>query len=192
MAIVTAALWLALSTASPPDPTLVAPPIDPPAPVVVEDATASIAITEKSLWTSLEGDAVSLVLRDGSEAHGTVIAQTTHAIRLARARDGLVVLLIKSDITSVRVHPRPEPEPTPPPNKARQRLIGGGAFLLTFGGAATLSGATMLAVYPEYATRAAFSHSSSPVSDETWLGPWLSAYQPWSPKPSVSIASVFL
>lgn len=148
LAIVAATLWLSLSTAhaSPPDPTLAAPQIDPPAPAIVDD-TDSLRLTDESLWTALQGDTVILILRDGGEAHGTVVAQSTHAIQFARERDGLVVGVPKSDVVNVRVIPRTEPPPKKRPDRG---LIGGGAFLLTFGGAATLSGATMLAVYPEY------------------------------------------
>jgi hypothetical protein len=149
MAVVVATLLLPLATAhaSPPDPTLAAPPIDPPAPALVEDRPEPLTISGESLWTGLHGDAVILALRDGGEVHGTVVAHSTHAIRLARVADGLVVSLAKSDIARIRVVPRPEPAPA---KKAGRGLIGGGAVLLTIGSAATLSGTTMLAVYPEY------------------------------------------
>jgi hypothetical protein len=89
---------LSTAFASPPEPTLAAPPIDPPAPTVVENADNS-----------------PVGLANGDQP------------------------------------------PAPPSNKAGRGLIIGGALLLTLGGAAALSGATMLALAPEsFATQVPF------------------------------------
>jgi hypothetical protein len=147
VAATTLSLTLSSAHASSPEPTA-APPMDPPAPVVVHDSGDSLAITGDALWTGLEGDAVILVLRDGSEARGTVVAQSTDELAFAREADGSVVAVRKRDIASVRVIPPPlEPPPT---KKTGRGLLGGGAFLLAFGGASTLSGTAILAVFPEF------------------------------------------
>jgi hypothetical protein len=147
-AIVVATLSLTISTAhaSPPESTL-APPIDPPAPVVVAQDDDALVITGETLWTGLHDHAVILMLRDGNEARGTVVAQSADEVALARASDGIVVGIPKRDIANVRLSPRPEPQPEDKPGGG---LIGGGTFMLAFGGTAALSGTVILGVFPEY------------------------------------------
>jgi hypothetical protein len=150
--VVVVAFLLTLSTAhaSPPEATL-APPIVPPPPMVVHDASDSLDLTGEALWKGLQDEAVILVLHDGSEARGIVVAQSSRELAIARAADGAVVGIAKRDIAGVRVDPRIEAVPCDEPDMRIGRgLIGGGAFLLAFGGAASLSGTTILAIFPEF------------------------------------------
>lgn len=131
---------------SPTDPTA-APAVAsaaPPAPRV----EGSLTLTGTVLWDGLRDRVVSLQLAKRGELVGTVVAQDAANLAIARAPDGTVVSVPKSEIVGVQMRAAAE---TGTPTKQRRldsgrRQFGGAVALLSFGVPLGLSGTVMLGI----------------------------------------------
>ncbi|HLT40654.1 MAG TPA: hypothetical protein VK034_30460 [Enhygromyxa sp.] len=75
-----------------------APP-DPPPPCI-ED---KLSLTGTGLWSGLKDSTVELTLKNDAELRGTIVAQDTEQLAVARTSDGSVVSVPKDQVKSVRL-----------------------------------------------------------------------------------------
>jgi hypothetical protein len=152
------------TTEAPPvaTPPVVAPPVvTPPAPRIGGD---SLTLTGSALWQGLLGKQVALVMKDGASVGGTVVAQSSGDLAIARAADGTVVSVPKAQIVGVRmrvaadesmdgvagVAVRSSVPVGQRPLQDGRGLAGGGIVMLTFGSVLALSGTVMMAISVSY------------------------------------------
>ncbi len=136
--------------------TTAAPVVEaPPAPVVVAPRTASsddsLSLTGSNLWDGLMDKPLLLTLKDGTELAGKVVAQSSRELAFARASDGTVVAVPKSDVAGIRLRPTATTTNSLAANgrvETGAGMLAGGGVMTGVGAAATLSGAVMLGIYP--------------------------------------------
>lgn len=146
------------TTAEPPQPQpTAAPPVNSsaaaPAPRIGNDG---LTLTGTNVWNGLLGKRVQLSMKNGQALDGTVVAQSSSDLAIARSSDGTVVSVPKSEVGGVRlklsagleagsdvpVHERPTED--------GYKLYGGGAAMIGIGSAAALAGTVMLGIYISY------------------------------------------
>lgn len=141
-----------------PPPVVTAPVVPPPAPRIGGD---SLSLTGATLWQGLLGRQVALVMKDGVTVGGTVVAQSSGDLAIARAADGTVVSVPKAQITGVRVRVDDGSMMSSPssnsgipvgdrPLQDGRGLHGGGIVMLTLGSIMALSGTVMMAISISY------------------------------------------
>jgi hypothetical protein len=139
------------STSAPP---VVEPPpppsVEPPAPRV---QTESLSLTGTTLWEGLKGKQVRLEMKNGGAVAGTVVAQTTNELAVARAPDGTVVAVPKAEVIGVRLRVEAAAPGSNVPIGDRPMQNGsglktGGILMVTMGSILALSGTVMLGIYP--------------------------------------------
>lgn len=138
------------STAAPPTAT-------PPAPRIGGD---SLTLTGSNLWQGLLGKQVALEMKDGAAVGGTVVAQSSTDLAIARSADGTVVSVPKAQIAGVRMRPESASMGGAPggsnmpvgsrPLQDGRGLHGGGIVMLTVGSVLALSGTVMMAISVSY------------------------------------------
>lgn len=129
-----------------PEPPLVVPP-----PLVQDD---SLSLTGRNLWEGLVDKPIILVMKDGSELLGSIVAQSGKDLAFARASDGAVVAVPKTEVSGIRVRriaadgsgasPRPRGGGT---TETGHKLAAGGGVMLGIGSTAALAGTVMLGIY---------------------------------------------
>jgi hypothetical protein len=151
------------TTTTPPEtPTTTEAPrvADPPAPIVMPPQTRddSLSLTGRNLWDGLKDKSMILVMKDGTELNGTLVAHSGKDLAVARTSDGTVVAVPKLDIVGIRVKasagagvsgmavgPR-----TGGVSETGHKLAAGGGAMIGLGSAAALAGTVMLGIYISY------------------------------------------
>jgi hypothetical protein len=149
-------------TAAPPVATPATTPVTPtadpqaapsaaPPPRIAAD---TLTLTGTDVWVGLLGKRVALAMKNGQSVDGTLVAQSSSDLALARSSDGTVVSVPKLDIAGVRLvlqayagqggsevplHQRPTDD--------GMRLYGGGAAMIGIGSTVALAGTVMLGIY---------------------------------------------
>jgi hypothetical protein len=135
------------TTEAPPMPE---PPVVVPPPVVRDD---SLSLTGRNLWEGLVDKPIILVMKDGSELLGSIVAQSGKDLAFARSSDGAVVAVPKTEVSGIRVRriaessgasPRPRGGGT---TETGHKLAAGGGAMLGIGSTAALAGTVMLGIY---------------------------------------------
>lgn len=142
----------AAPTVEPPPPTTAAPQVTPtaaPPPRVTSD---TLTLTGTTVWDGLLGKRVRLAMKNEQTLDGTVVAQSTTDLAVARTSDGTVVAVPKSEVVGVRLTLTASPGSSDVPLSERPRedgykLYGGGAAMISIGSAAALAGTVMLGIY---------------------------------------------
>ena len=114
-----------------------------------------LSLQGRALWDGLQDQRVSLTLNNGAELEGTIVAQSSSDLALARASDGSVVSVPKAEVKGVRAGTRPRasastsnvPLGDRPINSGRGLAVGG-ITLLSFGVPFGLAGTVMLGICP--------------------------------------------
>lgn len=133
-----------------PSPTTTSQPALPPAPRI---SSESLTLTGTIVWDGLLGQRVRLAMHNQQTLDGTVVAQSTTDLALARSSDGTVVAVPKSEIAGVRLaaasgaagnsdvptHERPTED--------GHSLAAGGGAMIGIGSTAALAGTVMLGIY---------------------------------------------
>jgi hypothetical protein len=145
-----------------------APPVEPPpttAPQVAPTAAPApritgdgLTLTGTTVWDGLLGQRVRLAMKNEQTLDGTVVAQSTTDLALARSSDGTVVAVPKSEIAGVRLSggasgSTPGASDVPAserPTDDGYKVYGGGAAMIGIGSAAALAGTVMLGIYTSY------------------------------------------
>jgi hypothetical protein len=131
------------------------PPPTPPAPRVSGE---SLTLTGSTLWEGLLGKQVRLEMKNGQAVAGTIVAQTSTDLAVARAPDGTVVAVPKAEVLGVRLRTEAASgvvggSNTPVGDRPLQDgrgLHGGGIVMVSLGAIAALAGTVMLAISPSY------------------------------------------
>lgn len=141
-------------------PTTEAPRVaDPPAPIVMPPQTRddSLSLTGRNLWDGLEDKPLVLVMKDGTELNGTLVAHSGKDLAVARTSDGTVVSVPKLDVTGIRVRANMGAAEMPPPasrtggvRESGHKLAAGGGAMIGIGSTAALAGTVMLGIYISY------------------------------------------
>ncbi|PRP92527.1 hypothetical protein ENSA5_48490 [Enhygromyxa salina] len=140
------------TTAAPPT---AAPPTAAPPPRI---GGGGLTLTGSTLWDGLLGKQVKLEMKSGDSVGGTIVAQSTTDLALARAADGTVVAVPKAEVAGVRMRPEASgaggagsgiPIAQRPTQDGRG-LQSGGVVMITLGSIAALAGTVYLAVTPYY------------------------------------------
>jgi hypothetical protein len=140
---------------SEPAPTTEAPPMPNP-PVVVPPPSVSddsLSLTGRNLWEGLVDKPIILVMKDGSELIGSIVAQSGKDLAFARASDGAVVAVPKTEVSGIRVRRAPSSDsstrqrPSGGTSETGHKLAAGGGAMIGLGSAAALSGTVMLGIY---------------------------------------------
>jgi hypothetical protein len=114
----------------------------------------SLTLGGRTLWEGLLDKRVTLVMKDEQTLEGTVVAQSSSDLAVARASDGLVVSVPKDSVAGVRTTGAPTGATgAAMPVGLRPRDDGRGAHatgavLLAIGAPATLAGIVMLGICP--------------------------------------------
>jgi hypothetical protein len=132
-------------------PPTAAPQVAPtPAPRITQD---SLTLTGTTVWDGLLGKRVKLAMKSNQTLEGTVVAQSSTDLALARASDGTVVAVPKTEIAGVRLAgasgaagASDVPIAERPTNDG-YKLYGGGAAMIGIGSVAALAGTVMLGIY---------------------------------------------
>jgi hypothetical protein len=131
---------------SPTDPT--AAPAVASASVPAPRVEGSLSLTGTAIWDGLRDRMVILQFGSGVELTGTIVAQDAASLAVARAPDGAVVSVPKSDIVGVQM--QAAAKSSKPTTQRRldsgRQQYAGGAVLLGFGVPFGLSGTVMLGV----------------------------------------------
>jgi hypothetical protein len=127
------------------------PTVAPPAPRIQAE---TLSLTGTTLWEGLLGKQVRLEMKNGQAVAGTIVAQTASDLAVARAPDGTVVAVPKSEVLGVRLRVEATtgggsnvPVGDRPLQDGRG-LHGGGIVMVSIGAIAALSGTVMLGIYP--------------------------------------------
>ncbi|MFV8752755.1 hypothetical protein ACNOYE_19575 [Nannocystaceae bacterium ST9] len=127
---------------------------EPPPPVVMPPAPSrddSLSLTGRNLWDGLEDKQLTLVMKDGGELAGTLVAHSGKDLAFARASDGTVVAVPKADIAGIRVRAtaadRSPGHRVGGVTETGHRLAAGGGAMLGLGSAAALAGTVTLGIY---------------------------------------------
>ncbi len=133
-----------------------APPM-PDAPVVVPPPAMhddSLSLTGRNLWDGLVDKPIILVMKDGSELLGSIVAQSGKDLAFARASDGAVVAVPKTEVSGIRVRRIAEPSAAGPrrpsgggTTETGHKLAAGGGAMIGLGSATALAGTVMLGIY---------------------------------------------
>lgn len=132
---------------------------EPPAPLVMPPQTRddSLALTGRNLWEGLKDKVLVLVMKDGTELNGTLVAHSGKDLAVARTSDGTVVAVPKSDITGIRVRASagtigmmPGANRTGGVTETGHKLAAGGGAMIGIGSSAALAGTVMLGIYISY------------------------------------------
>jgi hypothetical protein len=127
------------------------PTVAPPTPTVQAE---SLSLTGTTLWEGLLGKQVRLEMKGGQAVAGTIVAQTSRDLAVARAPDGLVVAVPKSEVIGVRlrIEAAPAGGSNVPigdrPTQNGKGLLVGGVVMVTIGSILALSGTVFLAISP--------------------------------------------
>lgn len=138
-----------------PQPT-VAPQVAPTAAPAPRIGNESLTLTGTNVWAGLLGQRIRLVMKNDQSLDGTLVAQSTTDLALARSSDGTVVSVPKAEIAGVRLDgPGGAPGQSDVPVSERptndgHKLHGGGAAMIGIGSAAALAGTVMLGIYISY------------------------------------------
>ncbi|HVH99003.1 MAG TPA: hypothetical protein VM869_09845 [Enhygromyxa sp.] len=147
-----------------PEATTAAPTVEPPPTTTAPQVTAApppriagdtLTLTGTTVWEGLLGKRVRLAMKNEQVLDGTVVAQSTTDLAVARTSDGTVVAVPKSEISGVRLALTASPGASDMPMSERPRddgykLYGGGAAMIGIGSAAALAGTVMLGIYVSY------------------------------------------
>lgn len=138
------------ATAAPaPAPTTVAPPPTP--------SPEALSLTGEVLWEGLMNTEISLAMNNSQSVTGTLVAQSPTELAIARSADGTLVSVPKADVAGVRLRMDGY---TPSnyrkgvgalgdrPTEDGRGLLGAGVVLVGAGSVLTLTGISMLAIYP--------------------------------------------
>ncbi|HLT39520.1 MAG TPA: hypothetical protein VK034_24720, partial [Enhygromyxa sp.] len=130
----------------PPQPqTTAAPPVTTtvPAPRVVG---GDLTLTGTNVWAGLLGQRVKLLMKNEQNLDGTLVAQSTTDLAIARSSDGTVVSVPKAEIAGIRLGgaagaPGHSDVPVSErPTNDGHGLYGGGAAMIGIGSTAALAG----------------------------------------------------
>jgi hypothetical protein len=145
----------------PNQPTMAPPVVEPPPPTPTATPPAprvqpeTLSLTGNTLWEGLLGKQIRLEMKGGQAVTGTVVAQTTSDLAVARSPDGTVVAVPKAEVAGVRLRleaTEGAPGSNVPvgdrPLQDGRGLHGGGIIMVSIGAIAALSGTVMLAIYP--------------------------------------------
>jgi hypothetical protein len=139
---------VAPAVVEPPPPT---PTVAPPAPRLQAE---SLSLTGTTLWEGLMGKQVRLEMKGGQAVAGTIVAQTSSDLAVARAPDGTVVAVPKTEVIGVRLRIEAATAGgsnvpvADRPLKDGRGLQTGGVLLVSLGAILALSGTVMLGIYP--------------------------------------------
>jgi hypothetical protein len=137
-------------------PVVTPPPTAAPAPRIGGD---SLTLTGSTLWQGLLGKHVALEMKDGAAVGGTVVAQSSSDLAIARTVDGTVVSVPKAQIAGVRMRPDSMSSGSTStssipvgerPLQDGRGLQAGGIVMLAFGSVMALSGTVMMAISVSY------------------------------------------
>lgn len=135
-----------------------------PPPTPAEGAPAArvsgntLSLNGMVVWEGLLGKLVRLELKDGKSLAGTVVAQSSGDLAVARASDGMVVAVPKAQVAGVRLRPEsagvgavgskiPVDER---PTQDGRGAVAGGVLMVSMGSVAALSGTVFLGITPSY------------------------------------------
>lgn len=136
--------------------TTAAPQVGPAAAPAPRISNEGLTLTGTSVWAGLLGKRVELVMKNEQTLGGTVVAQSTTDLAIARTSDGTVVSVPKAEVAGVRLQLVAAGEPgSDMPLQARptndgHKLHGGGAAMIGIGTCAALAGTVMLGIYVSY------------------------------------------
>ena len=131
----------------------VAPPTAAPAPRIAQDG---LTLTGTNVWAGLLGKRVSLAMRNGQAVDGTLVAQSSTDLALARTSDGTVVSVPKAEIAGLRLVLQAgggggamgsDVPMQQRPTEDGMKLYGAGAAMVGIGSTAALAGTVMLGIY---------------------------------------------
>jgi hypothetical protein len=114
-----------------------------------------LSLRGRALWDGLQDQRVSLTLINGATIGGTIVAQSSTDLALARASDGSVVSVPKAEVAGVRTRPRVNGDSSgglpvgQRPIDDGRKAYAGGVTLLTFGVPFSLAGTVMLGICSE-------------------------------------------
>ncbi len=152
------------TTAAPPTTTVApetteAPRVaEPPAPIIMPGPSRddSLSLTGRNLWDGLVDKSLVLVMKDGTELTGILVAHSSKDLALARASDGTVVGVPKADVSGIRMRASvgatgasagPRAGGT---RESGHKLAAGGGAMIGIGSTAALAGTVMLGIYISY------------------------------------------
>jgi hypothetical protein len=116
-------------------------------------ANDSLTLTGTNVWDGLLGQRIRLTMKNEQTLDGTLVAQSSTDLALARASDGTVVSVPKAEVAGVRLGAAPGTaggSDTPisqRPTNDGYTLYGGGAAMIGIGSVAALAGTVMLGIY---------------------------------------------
>jgi hypothetical protein len=133
-------------------PPTAAPPVSPTAAPAPRIASDTLTLTGTTVWDGLLGKRVQLAMKNNQSLDGTVVAQSTTDLALARTSDGTVVAVPKAEIAGVRLSLSGAGSGSDVPISERPtndgyKLYGGGAAMVSMGSMAALAGTVMLGIY---------------------------------------------
>lgn len=131
---------------------------EPPMPMVVPPAgnrDDSLSLTGRNLWEGLKDKSMVLIMKDGTELSGTLVAHSGKDLAVARTSDGTVVAVPKLDVTGIRVRTSaggstPDANRTGGVTQSGHKLAAGGGAMIGIGASAALAGTVMLGIYISY------------------------------------------
>lgn len=122
------------------------PVVPPPAPEVAPMILDDLSYVGVRLWEAVRGARVTLVIDHGLTVTGTVLAQSSDEIAIARDPDGTVMRVPKDLVMGMRLlATTPAAEVTGPPRI--EEPPAGGRTIAAVGGVLTGLGATMLSTF---------------------------------------------
>jgi hypothetical protein len=149
------------TTTTAPAPTEAPRVADPlPAPLVMPmppPRDDSLSLTGNNLWNGLEDKSLVLIMKDGTELNGTLVAHSGKDLAVARTSDGTVVAVPKLDVIGIRVRASTVADgPVAAGNRkggtkeSGHKLAAGGGAMIGIGSTAALAGSVMLGIYISY------------------------------------------
>lgn len=139
--------------------TTAAPQLDPVAVPPPRLTNESLGLTGTAVWTGLLGKRVRLAMKNDQTLEGTIIAQSTSDLAIARASDGQVVSVPKRDVAGVGLSmvefgPVDRGGSGVPlgdrPLENGRGAYAGGVVMVVLGSVLALSGTVFLAITPYY------------------------------------------
>ncbi|EDM79828.1 hypothetical protein PPSIR1_32053 [Plesiocystis pacifica SIR-1] len=131
-----------------------------PAPTVAPPPTPSpeaLSLTGEVLWEGLMNTEISLAMNNSQSVTGALVAQSPTELAIARSADGTLVSVPKADVAGVRLRMDGYTPSTyrkgvgalgDRPTEDGRGLLGAGVVLVGAGSVLTLTGISMLAIYP--------------------------------------------
>ncbi len=132
---------------------------EPPVPIVMPPTGSrddSLSLTGRNLWEGLQDKSLVLIMKDGTELVGTLVAHSSKDLAVARASDGTVVAVPKADVGGIRMRAdastraQQARSPAGGVSQTGDKLAAGGGAMIGIGSSAALAGTVMLGIYVSY------------------------------------------